>query len=890
MKQWWLSGSVQLWFLISLSAGISLIAIQPGVATEATREQLRALLTNQGKTAAKQSPAQLRRVGEIEPQITSAQLLVQSPSSEVIQVTGVKANPTDKGVEVILQTTQAKQLQISDRSAENNFIADIPNAQLRLPNGDAFTFRSQKPLEGIREITVTNLDANTIRVTVVGEEGLPIVKSFDSPEEGLIFGITTASSSAQQPEPNQPTSETQPETPAAEGDESIEIVVTGEQDEGYNPSNASVGTRTDTPLRDIPQSIQVISQQVLEDQKVTDLTEALRNVPGAGFGNTSRSFAQSSVILRGFSSNSDILWNGLRENPGAGIAGFEAAGIERIEVLRGPNSVLYGQGGLGGIVNYITKQPLSEPYYSLEAFAGNFNFYRGAIDLTGPLNDSKTVLYRLNLAAQTTESFFDFFEAQRYFVAPTLTWQISDRTKFTLAAEYLARPQTADQAYGLPAVGTVLPNPNGEIPRNRYVGEPDDIENSYSTRVGYDLEHRFSENWQLRNAFRFKQGEVRRRFSFGTALAADNRTLSRSYSELNEYSDSFFNSDTYIVGQFSTGSIRHQVVTGINLTKRELGQNSLNRRASPIDLYNPVYGQPLGAVTSRFSNFSTTDTLGIYVQDQITLAENLKLLLGVRFDTYSQNDNNRLTNRETSQSGNAFSPRVGIVYQPVEPISLYASYSRSFTPTAGISFDDGAFQPERGTQYEVGVKADLNNRLSATLAFYDLTRTNVLTTDTRPNVPPGFSIQTGEQKSRGVELTFGGEILPGWSIIAGYGYTDAKVTQDNTLPVGLRFRNVPENTFNLWTSYEIQRGNLQGLGFGLGLFFVGERPGDILNTFELPSYLRTDAAIFYKRDQFRAALNIRNLFNIDYLEASFNEFRVFRGDPFTVQGTISFEF
>ncbi|MDM9379408.1 TonB-dependent siderophore receptor [Chlorogloeopsis sp. ULAP01] len=907
MKRWWLSGSVRLWFLVILSGCLSAVAIQPGWAEIKPRlekqevqsqQNLRPLLTRK-----------IRQLSEVKHPSTNAKLLVQSPanppvSEDIVQVSGVKANPTDKGVEVILQTTGGEQLQVTNRSEGNNFIADIPNAQLRLPNGDAFTFRSQKPVTGITEITVTNLDANTIRVTVTGEASVPTVELFDSPDEGLIFGITTAATSAQQPQQPEQPNPTPPaaplplprggegersEQPSAQNDEPIELVVTGEQD-GYRVPNASVGTRTDTPLRDIPQSIQVIPQQVLRDQNVTDLVEALRNVPGAGFGNTARSFAQSSIILRGFSSNSDILWNGLRENPGAGIAGFEAAGIERIEVLRGPNSVLYGQGGLGGIVNYITKQPLSEPYYSLETSVGNFNFYRGAIDLSGPLNDSRTVLYRLNLAAQTTESFFDFFEAQRYFVAPNLTWQISDRTKFTVAAEYLARPQTADQAYGLPVVGTVFPNPNGEIPRNRYVGEPDDFENSYSTRIGYDLEHRFSENWQLRNAFRFKQGELFRRLSFGTALAADNRTLNRGFFDTSEFSDKFFNSDTYVVGQFSTGSIRHQIVTGINLTKRELGQNSFNRQASPIDLYNPVYGQPLGAVTSRFSNFNTADTLGIYVQDQITLAENLKLLLGVRFDSFSQNDENRLTNRKTNQSDSAFSPRVGIVYQPIEPISLYASYSRSFTPTLGTSFDGDVFQPERGTQYEVGVKADLNNRLSATLAFYDLTRTNVLTTDTRPNVPPGFSIQTGEQKSRGVELTFGGEILPGWSIIAGYGYTDAKVTQDNTLPVGLRFRNVPENTFNLWTSYEIQRGNLQGLGFGLGLFFVGERPGDILNTFELPSYLRTDAAIFYKRDRFRAALNFRNLFDVDYLEASFNNVRVFRGDPLTVQGTISFEF
>lgn len=437
-----------------------------------------------------------------------------------------------------------------------------------------------------------------------------------------------------------------------------------------------------------------------------------------------------------------------------------------------------------------------------------------------------------------------------------------------------------------------MPNPNGEIPRNRSIGEPDDIENSYSTRVGYEFEHRFSDNWQLRNAFRYTQSDVLRTFNYGTALADDNRTLSRGFSNDSYYGNKFFNSDTYVVGQFSTGSIRHQVVAGINLTRNEIESDGSTFQASPIDLFNPVYRQPFGDdVIFTSDDLSRTDALGVYVQDQITIAENLKILLGGRFDTFSQNDQDRLTNTETSQSGNAFSPRVGIVYQPVPPISLYASYSRSFTPTIGTGFDDDVFQPERGTQYEVGIKADLNDRLAATLALYDLTKSNVLTEDTRPGVPPGeFSIQVGEQNSRGVELTLQGEILPGWNIIAGYAYTDAKVTKDNTLPVGLRFNNVPENTVNLWTSYEIQRGPWRGFGIGGGLFFVGERQGDFNNTFQVPSYLRTDAAIFYKRDQLRVALNFRNLFDVDYIETAFARTRVYRGDPFTVQGTVSWQF
>ncbi|GJD19023.1 hypothetical protein RIVM261_039790 [Rivularia sp. IAM M-261] len=317
---------------------------------------------------------------------------------------------------------------------------------------------------------------------------------------------------------------------------------------------------------------------------------------------------------------------------------------------------------------------------------------------------------------------------------------------------------------------------------------------------------------------------------------------------------------------------------------------SINRAGTPIDVFNPVYGQPPGAITSRTDSNTLTDQFGIYIQDQVTITENLKLLLGVRFDTFKQDNQNRLTNIEASQSGDSFSPRVGIVYQPIPPISLYASYSQSFNPVIGTAFDGSTFQPEQGKQYEIGVKADLSNRLSATLALYDLTRSNLLTTDTRPGVPLGFSIQTGEQQSQGIELNIAGEILPGWNVFAGYAYTDLRVTKDNLLPIGSSLNGVAKNAASLWTTYEIQKGNLQGLGFGLGLFYVGERSGFLDNTYQLPGYLTTDAAIYYKRDRLRAALNFRNLFNVDYFENSFGRLRVSYGAPFTVQGTISWEF
>ncbi|MCG6138595.1 MAG: TonB-dependent siderophore receptor [Nostoc sp. LLA-1] len=891
MKRWYLSSSVQMRFLLSISGCLSAIVIQP-VWAEIKPTSEKQEIQSQGnfKTLLTRK---IRPLSEVERPSTSAIMLVQSlapqtvPLSEIVQVTGVQANPTEKGVEVILQTTQGEQLQITNNSAENNFIADIPNAQLRLPNGDGFTFRSQNPIEGITEITVINLDANTIRVSVAGETGLPTIELFDD-NAGLVFAFTSATT-AMQPEPEQPTSETPQEESSAQQDEPIELVVTAEQQDGYRVPNASTATRTDTPLRDIPQSIQIVPQEILRDQNITRLEDALRNVSGV-----TQAFSApgtlSSFTIRGFAVNegsgSNFLRDGLPDPVAGGVV--ELPNIERIEVLRGPASVLYGFGNPGGTINLVTKQPLADPFYEAQATIGNYSFYQGAIDFSGALNDSKTVLYRLNAAYRNSGSFIDFFDSEYLSFSPVLRLNIGEQTNLSLEGEYI---RTDASFYsGIPVTGSVLSNPNGQVRRNRNFGEPTDRIEQTISRIGYRLEHNFSENWSLRNAFRATFRDYSDNITLPTSLGADNQTLNRIYREI-ELKNENYSLITDVTGRFSTGLINHQVVFGVDLNRFDFRtQRFRNFNAAPIDIFNPIYGQLLGDVRITDNrDIQVTDSLGIFIQDQITLADNFKLLLGGRFDTFSQRYESLIDESESSQSESAFSPRLGIVYQPIPTISLYASYARSFTPANGINFLDTnqQFQPQRGTQYEIGAKADLGDRLSATVALYDLTQTNVLTAD--PNNPE-FSIQTGEQKSQGVELNLAGEIIPGWNVFAGYTYTNARITNDNTFAVGNRLNNTPENSFNLWTTYEIQAGSLKGLGFGLGLFFVGERQGNLANTFQLPSYLRTDAAIFYNQDRFRAALNFKNLFDVDYFPYGLNLTRVYYGQPFTVQGTISWQF
>lgn len=366
------------------------------------------------------------------------------------------------------------------------------------------------------------------------------------------------------------------------------------------------------------------------------------------------------------------------------------------------------------------------------------------------------------------------------------------------------------------------------------------------------------------------------------------RTLERGLFVADDQFQDNYTLDTNIVGTFKTGTIAHKVLFGVDLNRDIYGGRAIQFALSPIDLFNSVYNQSEKTLIAEFpSEPITSDLLGIYLQDQIDLLPDLKLLLGGRFDIVSQKIG-FADGSESFQQDEAFSPRIGLVYQPTDWLSFYASYSRSFLQNVGSTFERTLFKPERGTQYEVGVKADwLNRKLSTTLAFYQITRSNVLTSDP---ANPNFSIQIGEQRSRGIELDIAGEILPGWKIAGGYAYTNARITADTTFEVGNRLNNAPEHAFSLWTTYEVQTGSLKGIGGGLGLFYVGQREGDLGNTFQIPGYIRTDLSLFYRRDNLRIGLNIENLLDARYFEASESDLRVFYGAPFTVKGTISYSF
>jgi iron complex outermembrane recepter protein len=854
-----------------------------------------------GVTGASNTTTRIKKLSETDPSINVKDLLSQSSTPNAqspVQITSVKANPTEKGVEVILETTLGDRLQVANRSAGNNFIADITGGQLRLPNGDAFTFRSEKPLAGITEILVTNIDTNTVRVTVVGEKVLPAVELFDD-SVGLIFAIPSTTTATQNPTPNpDPQTERGEETPqkkpTAQQDDAIELVVTGEGD-GYRVQEATTGTRTDTPVRDIPQSIQVIPQQIIRDQQVVKLEEALTNVSGLIYGGTDTA-TETRFSIRGFD-NAPILIDGFKQYTYPGVP--EVANLERVEVLKGPASILYGEIQPGGVINAVTKKPLSKPFYEVEFQAGNNGFLRPRIDFSAPLTTDGKVRYRLNALYQNSNSFRNFDEnIERVFVAPVVTAKIGDNTDLTLDLQYSNSEQPYDS--GTLAIGNRVIN----IPRNRIIGEPDDSIQRDLFNIGYTLEHRFNNNWKINNAFRYrKSGIYSEKLTIPTFFDEATGLLSRVYA-FDDFDAEDYSLQTNIVGKFATGSIQHTLLFGVDYNHSNSNSFATATFFTPseINVFDPVYRTvPRGNIKEALvilDGKAQSDRIGVYLQDQIALSDTLKVLAGLRYDTVKQTTLNEPViftpdGNDITQDDSAWTPRFGIVYQPIKEVSLYASYSKSFNPSASgsISSNGEPLKPEQGKGYEVGVKTELlNEKLSATLAYFDVTKQNVATPD--PNFPGlGFVIAAGEQRSQGVELDVSGQISPGWNIIASYAYTDAEITKDNAYAIGNKLVGIPRHSASLWTTYEFQKGNLQGLGLGVGINYVGEREGDLDNSFKLDSYFLTNAAIFYRRDNWKLALNFKNLFDINYYPGTpFGRTSLTVGEPFTMIGSVSITF
>ena len=787
-------------------------------------------------------------------------------------VTGIQINSTEEGLELILETATGEQRLVPLILPEgNSLVIDILDATLANPREE---YRETSPVSGIKEITLTQVDESSIRLTITGESQTPSAEIITS-SPNLVLSVT-------------PEGTTTAQTP----DEEIEIIATGEAEEeedNYQVNNATTATRIDTPLKDIPQSIQVVPEQVIEDQQANTLEDVLRNISGVSagdsFGNTTERF-----VIRGFAQDTTLV-DGFRQGAfGQGFPSLER--LERVEVLKGPASILYGNLEPGGVINLVTKKPLAEQFVENSIELGSFALFQYNLDFSDAIDSEKSLLYRFNANVEYSDGFRDFEQdLTRLSLAPTISWQIGDNTDLLIDFSYLNEDRPFDR--GIVAIGDDV----ADIPYDRIFQQPDDNYELEQITASYQLEHRFNEKWKLRNSFRLVSADTSD-FRLDSWFIDDSGELERLFRS-NENINENYSLQTNVVGEFATGKVTHQLLFGVDLDRAtSVGQQAALPDDPPffINIFtqeaDPVPDLEPEDLTFLVRDENTrADLIGIYLQDLISLGEKFKILVGGRFDIYDQKTIDFTEDTTVKQSQEEFSPRVGLVYQPIEPISLYASYSTSFNPDPfnSTTVDGEIIEPSTGTQYEIGVKGEFfDGNLTATLAFYQIDLENVATTN-----PDNFdfSIAAGEVSSRGVELDVTGEILPGWKIIASYAYTDAEITESNDFPEGNKLENVPENSASLWTTYQFQQGTLQGLGFGAGIFFVGDRQGDLDNTVTLPSYVRTDAAIFYRQDNWQANLNFQNLFDVDYI-ASSEGFREYLrpGDPFTVVGSFSIQF
>jgi iron complex outermembrane receptor protein len=801
-------------------------------------------------------------------------LQAQNASNLVAQgftrVTGVQLKQTPQGLEVILKTSVGDQKLVPLILPEgNNLVIDILDTTL------AFSIRSgvtkTNPVDGIKTVELAKVDESSIRLTITGQTQAPTAEVIPSPQN-LVLSINPQGNTAQQ-------------TP----DQEIEIIATGEgENNDYFVPDVNSATRSNTPILDTPQSVQVVPQEVLQDQQITRLDEALRNVSGVTFGGTDLG-RNLQFNIRGFD-EAPTLRNGFRQF-GADVV-TETANLERVEVLKGPASVLYGEIEPGGLINLVTRKPTLEPVYQFETQFGNRNFISPSLDISGPLTEDGEVLYRLNTLYRSSDDLQDIEQnIERFYISPVVTWKIGDRTDLNFALEYFNEDRPP--SFGLPAIGDEI----ADVPLDRITNEPEDIGEEEYLSAGYDLEHRFNEQWKLRNGFRFTQQNALLETAFPFAIDESTGTVTRFWAAQPQEGESY-SLQTSTEGKFATGKIDHEVLFGLDLNLTEDNFNDLIRldQETPLelDLFNPVYGtspRPDFDTLPLFSDRETeTRRLGIFAQDRVSFTDNFFLLGGLRYDTVKQIVTDNLEQTEVSNTDDALIPRVGVVYKPLKPVSLYASYSQSFAPNPETTAEGEALDPESGEGWEIGVKSEfLEGKLFTTLAYFNITKQNVATED--PNDPFSF-VATGEQQSQGIELDVTGEILAGWKAIASYAYIDAEVTEDNLIEVGNRLNNAPEDSASFWTTYEIQRGDLQGLGLGLGFNFVGERQGDLDNSFKLDSYFLTNAAVFYQRNNWRAALNFKNLFDADYIAGAspVRERGNDRGEPFTVLGSLAIEF
>jgi iron complex outermembrane receptor protein len=660
--------------------------------------------------------------------------------------------------------------------------------------------------------------------------------------------------------------------------------------DGYAADTTVTGTKTATAITETPQSISTVTADEIRDQNAANLAEVLRYTAGARgetFGFEPRT---TFLRIRGFDvATSGIFRDSLKlSNPDfAGGYSLEPYGAERIDVLKGPSSVLYGQAGPGGLVNYVSKRPTFDSRREVRLEAGSNELRQGQFDISGAVNDSDTLALRLVGLVRDSETQVDFVDDNRKYLAPSLTWQPTDATRFTVLAHLQYDDTQPSQRY--PLQGTLEPNPNGSIPDNRFTGEPgyDEYERR-ETAVGYEFEHRISDRVTLRQNVRNYRNDVDDRTIYTTGLQADQRTITRSRFDSFGRIDGL-NLDNQVEFGFDTGAADHTVLVGLDHQDVDVHSTQFFGAASDLDIFDPQYGAPIADAPIFKDQEGELKQTGVYLQDQIRL-DRWTVSLGGRFDTARTETVDNLTATTASRDDEEFSGRAGVTYRFDNGLAPYLSYMESFLPTTGTNSNGEPFAPETAHQFEVGIKYQPVVSTLVTLAWFDLTRKDYLTTN-----PVSFlSEQQGEARSRGVELEARTRVLQGLDLIASYTYTDAEITKtSNPVEEGEPLEYTPEHEASLWSKYSFHGGPLHGLGLGAGVRYIGERYGALFNgpndTLEVPDVTLVDAAITYDIGQVSLGLHAQNLLDKEYVATAFDSSATY-GLRREVSGSVTYRF
>lgn len=654
--------------------------------------------------------------------------------------------------------------------------------------------------------------------------------------------------------------------------------------DGYVAKKSFSATRTDTPLRDVPQSITVVTQDMIRDQNMLSLTDVVRYVPGVvasqGEGN------RDAVIFRGNNSTGDFFVDGLRDD----VQYYrDLYNIDRVEVLKGSNGMIFGRGGAGGVINRVTKEADWTPVREFTGQFGSYSHKRFTADLGQPINSIASA--RLNAMYENSDSFRDGVDLERWGINPTVTLMLTEKTKVVLSGEYFSDRRTADR--GIPSFGRISGVTRSGRPadthRSTFFGNPDDsVADVDAWSLNSLIEHTFNSGIQVRNRTRYADYDkfYQNVYANGPATAEDatGTVLLGAYNDATKRENIFTQTD--VLFKLDTWGIGHEFMTGVEYGRqvtdysRNNGYFNNTSRSTKVSFLNPVTHTPITfrPDVSR-DNHGVIEAIGVYAQDQITIIPQVKAVLGIRYDNFDATFVNNHSGEKVHSSDGLISPRVGLIYKPIEPLSIYGNYSLAYVPRAGdqlgsLSLSNKALKPEKFMNLELGAKWDIRPDLALTAALYQLDRSNVIAAD--PNDPTRTLLVDG-QRARGAEVGLMGRITPHWSVMGGYGYTDAKITKDiDGAQDGAIVAQVPKHTVSVWNRYDFT----SYFGLGLGVVHRSSIYASVDNTVLLPSYTRLDAAVFVQpHKNLRIQANIENLANVDYAASAHNNNNIMPGAP-----------